>query len=151
MKELILRRLKTSDFGTFGEMLVDGQKFHTGELPWRDNAPNLSSVPAASYVCRWLWSPNFKRKLFHLQDVPGRTVIEIHNGNWCGDSTKGLRTDVDGCILLGLGQVDDLSGQPAVTASNAALDTFHRMVGTEDFRLTIVDEYLEAGAPPAMA
>lgn len=151
MKSVTLRRIRSNDSGTFGELVVDGQLFHTGELPWRDNARGLSSVPAGSYVCHWRWSPARNRNLYGLLDVPGRSDIEIHVGNWCGDKTKGLLCNVDGCILLGLGFSNDLNGQPGVTSSGAAIDMFERLMGGEDFRLDIVDEYLEAGAPPAIA
>lgn len=141
----VLRRTKTGDTGTFGSLEVDGQTFVTGELPDRDNAPDLSSVPAGTYLCRWSESPRFGH-VYQLQDVPGRSHVLIHSGNHCGDTAKGLKSDVEGCILLGSSK-GLVGGQEAVVASRDALERFTALMAQQDFELTIVDEYKEAGDP----
>lgn len=149
MKTALLRRTETSDVGTFGIMEFMGQTFRTGELPDRGNAENISSIPAGVYVCKWTYSPHFKRHTYELQDVHGRTVVRIHVGNWCGDKAKGLLADVDGCILLGYG-LADIKGQRGVTSSADAIEEFEKFGAGDDVQLAIVDEYLEAGASPAV-
>ena len=53
-----LTRTKTGDSGTFGNLrLDDGSLFVTGELPWRDNAPQKSCIPAGTYTCAIYQSP----------------------------------------------------------------------------------------------
>lgn len=75
-------------------------------------------------------------KGYMLMGVPGRTGILIHPGNWCGDKAKGLKSDVQGCILLGLG-IGELCGQRAITDSRAAVKAFIEDMGGSDFELTI--------------
>lgn len=100
MKTAVLLRKRTGDSGTFGELEIDGEKFKTGELPWRDNARGKSCVPAGEYLVEWDPSPKYGFK-YELRDVPGRTVILIHSANFMGDEDKGLKAEVDGCIALG--------------------------------------------------
>lgn len=146
MKTAVLRRTSTGDSGTFGILDVAGRRFSTGELPDRGNVHNLSSIPAGVYLCRWTFSPHFQRHTYELIDVPGRENVRIHVGNWAGDVTKNLRSNVDGCILLGQ-TCADIDGQYGVTASGDAIKEFERMMAGEDFHLAIVNEYLEAGTP----
>jgi hypothetical protein len=35
--------------------------------------------------------------------VPKRSLVEIHPGNWAGDTQKGCYSDLLGCIALGHG------------------------------------------------
>lgn len=143
MKHAVLRRTETSDEGTFGHLEVEGRSFHTGELPWRDNAQGRSCIPAGEYVCHWQNSPKFGW-CFEITHVPDRSRVLIHAGNLCGDVDLGFETDVEGCTLLGLKRTE-INGQRAVGGSKDAMKQFHALMGTEDFKLTVVDEYLEAG------
>jgi len=94
-----------SDWGTFGTFSVShGSKemrCYSCERPWQDNAVNVSCIPTGLYVLK---RGNFRGKYenYELQDVPGRTFIEIHRGN--------TMHDVKGCILLG--EKLNLSTQP---------------------------------------
>ncbi len=146
MKTATLTRTETGDTGTFGFLEIDGQRWATGELPDRGNAEGISSIPAGTYLCQWAWSPKFKRNVYHVQDVPGRTAIEIHPANWMGDASKGLKCELNGCIALGKTRAV-ISGQLGVASSVTAVGEFESFLGGEDFELTVVDEYLEAGAP----
>ena len=82
--------------------------------------------------------------MYEVKDVPGRTAILIHAGNFAGDTTRGLRSDVQGCILLGMGR-GEIEGQPAVTLSRAALNKLRAVVGRQSFDLVITDETGAAG------
>jgi hypothetical protein len=85
-------------------------------------------------------SPNYNNHLrekdFRLEQVPGRTGILIHRGNFAGDRAKGYRSDVDGCILVG-SAVIELDGQKAVSSSRHTLAEMVRFVGDSQFSLTI--------------
>lgn len=144
MKTAHLQRLETGDNGTFGSLSLDGLIFVTGELPDMDNAPGESCVPAGKYPCKWQHSPKFRRNVYHLQDVLGRSVIEIHSGNWCGNRANGLRSDVDGCILLG-GRRGVVDGQPGVVESRDAVAEFEAYLAGEDFEIEIVNAYQPEG------
>lgn len=79
---------------TTGELLVEGEHFcNTLELPWVDNQRGISCIPLGTYEVRLLPSKRWGRPIPHIQNVPGRSAIEIHIGNF-------LR-DTDGCVLLG--------------------------------------------------
>lgn len=106
MKAKIVRSLST-DEGTFGKFTAandDGSKniaCETGELPWRNNEIGKSCIPAGTYKVQWLWSPKHQRSVYHVQDVPGRTVVEIHAANLMGDIDKGYVAQLEGCISPG--------------------------------------------------
>lgn len=71
------------------------------ELPDRDNAPNISCIPAGIYTAALQHSARFGYDVYVLQGVPGRSNCEIHDGNWAGDVSKGYRSDVEGCTVTG--------------------------------------------------
>ena len=79
----------------------------TLELPWRDNLPDLSRVPADTYK---LALNEGEKGGLRLEDKHGRTNVCAHAGNWA--------SDVRGCIAPGLGLQPDgtgvLSSVPAV-------------------------------------
>jgi hypothetical protein len=124
-----LQRLETGDQGTFGRFsLPDGRAWFSGELPDRGNAPNVSCIPAGLYRVLWTWSPAFRRMMYLVAAVPGRSGVRIHAANYMGDRAKGHRCHLNGCIALGqrLGHIENqkaliLSG-PAITAMESALD-----------------------------
>jgi len=79
---------------TLGRLSYGNFKCFTLELPWKDNATNVSCVPAGTYKATKYNSPS-KGLVVLLKDVEGRTWIEIHSGNY----THQIR----GCILVGDG------------------------------------------------
>lgn len=90
-----LKRILQNDGGTWGVMIFNG---HIGcttcELPWDDNHPMTSCIPAGTYHCIPHMSdahPN----TWELKSVPGRSSILIHEGNF--------PKDVKGCIAVGQG------------------------------------------------
>lgn len=136
MRATHLIRQPSTDEGTFGVLTLDtGDRFHSGELPWRYNARGVSCVPPGKYRCVIHESRRFGR-CYILKDVKNRSNILIHRGNWCGDKTLGFKTDVLGCILLGTDE-GRLSGQRAVLNSGKAMDLFMRIMDGDDFELTI--------------
>lgn len=150
MKAQLVRR-ETSDQGTFGQLTLDGfhQSWATAELPWRKNKPELSCIPTGLYTCRTRWSWRFLSTLYEVQGVPGRSSILIHKGNYAGDKTKGYKTDVEGCILLGTFKgmlyADDGKAQQAVVNSRIALSLFMAASNNEPLELTISEDFSKEG------
>jgi hypothetical protein len=100
-----LRELMSSDFAltvyrqypsagcTSGYLAVNDQIVcYTLERPWADNQQNISSIPAGTYdgALRYDHSDHWR---IELQNVPGRTNVQIHVGNQPDESK--------GCILVG--------------------------------------------------
>jgi hypothetical protein len=135
-----LTRFESSDQGTFGRLEIDGrpEKFFTGELPWRENASNLSCIPAGAYRCVLTYSSRFKRHLYLVAPVIGRAGIRIHAANLMGDSTLGLKCQLNGCLALGerMGTID---GQKAVLLSQPAIRKFQDLMGGDPFDLEVID------------
>jgi hypothetical protein len=103
MRTAVLTRHPSTDEGTFGTWISDsGWSCHTVELPWRDNACEISCIPCGTYRAVWRWSQGHQRSLYHLINVPMRSEVEIHSGNLAGDVSKGYASEVRGCILPGL-------------------------------------------------
>lgn len=93
MRVLNLIRVGRTEFATFGILKTDGAPFAvTLELPWRNNLPGLSCIPAGAYVCRRIQSPKFGNT-FEITNVPMRTHILFHKGN--------TTHDTEGCVLVG--------------------------------------------------
>lgn len=146
MQTLILKRTTTSAAGTVG-YLYRGRipVCYTLELPWRDNAPGLSCIPEGGYRVEYLpRSASGKyHDVYHVTDVPGRSGILIHTGNFAGVRDMGMRCDVLGCILPGrrIGMLPVIGGQQlAVIDSRGALRDLHLVVGRQPFHLEVIGD-----------
>lgn len=135
-----LIRTETGDEGTFGVLVYDHRVLYTGELPWRDNERGKSCIPAGVYTVQMRASPRFGRA-YEIEGVEGRSHILLHNGNWCGDSSLGFKTHVDGCVLLGFDR-GRLDGQCAVFSSRRARHKFENEMAGAPFTLEITEQYL---------
>ncbi|MGM5482318.1 MAG: DUF5675 family protein [Nanobdellota archaeon] len=138
-KYALLYRYKTGDQGTSGFFITSwGFDCHTIELPWKDNQVNISCIPQGIYTVKKYNSPKYG-KCFLVQEVPGRTYILFHYGNWAGDRSKGYRSNSLGCILVGK-RAAVIYGQRAVANSRVAMSEFMDSAkDTESFELTIKD------------
>lgn len=139
MKTFYIKRLPTTDDGTFGVFHQEGiPLFVTMEEGWRNNAKGKSCILEASYIVKRGSTPNHP-KTWIVQNVPDRTAILMHVMN----SEK----DSEGCIGLGMefgfvNAKDDQSGQverqPAILRSGEAFKKFEEMmVGENEFNLVI--------------
>jgi len=139
MRAVVLFRDPSTDAGTFGRVFVDFKPFcHSVELPDRGNAPNVSCIlPVGTYRCVWHRSPRFGW-CYLVTGVPGRSHILIHAANWAGDRALGYRSDLRGCIALGVKR-GRLAGQPAVLASRLAVRKFNRVMNRQPFNLMIME------------
>jgi len=83
----------------------------TLELPYLDNAKNISSIPANKYMVFKKHSNRFGMEVLEVMSVPMRQDILIHPGN--------TSKDTNGCILVGY-KFGMLNGLPAVLQSRNA-------------------------------
>lgn len=132
-----LIRLETSQEGTFGVLRIQKQIFcNTLEPPDRQNAPDISSIPAGAYVCHRVESDHFG-ETFEVIDVFGRSLIRFHPGNWVYQT--------EGCILLGesTGKLRGRKGESrAILNSGSTFRAFMDLMFQDEwFRLTIVEYY----------
>lgn len=132
-------RMKRSDQGTFGVLTYQEFKCFTLELPWRDNQSNISCIPADSYPTVIRVSPRFGQ-VYWVKEVPNRSFILIHSGNWAGDIAKGYKSHVNGCILLGK-RMGLLANQLAVLNSRITVKEFMRRLEFQPFTLNIHEEF----------
>ena len=105
MKHLSILRIKQDELiQTLGYGVVfDGIgkifEFSTLELPWLQNRRNISCIPLGNYDVEKYLSPTKGRgEVFQFTNVPGRSNVQIHIGNYY--------TDILGCILVGAGFTD---------------------------------------------
>ena len=136
MKTVYLLRTKTSDQGTEGVLITDGFMCKTLELPWRENKRSISCIPQGEYNVRIRQSPKYG-SVYWVTKVPDRTWILIHAGNYAGDTNKGFRTHVNGCILLGK-KFGWLSKQKAVLTSRITVKKFRRVMQDQPFVLNVI-------------
>lgn len=147
MKKLLLKRTETSPQGTFGK-LYDGNILicYTGELPkYAGNINTLNErrtdcIPTGTYVCKIKQSPKFGI-VYRLDNVPNRSEILIHKGNYAGSKTNGFKSDIEGCILLGM-EFGILSKQKAVLDSNTAFNKFMKLMNKEPFEIIITETFV---------
>jgi hypothetical protein len=136
LKEVYLFRTTTSNQGTEGILATDGFFCRTLELPWRNNKQNISCIPSGEYIVKIRKSNKFGT-VYWINSVPNRSWILIHSGNLAGDVSKGFKTNVEGCILLGKKQ-GFLYGQRAVLISRPTVRAFMEFMKYKEFKLTII-------------
>jgi hypothetical protein len=137
VKDVTLFRVESGNEGTFGILVYPGGYLYTGELPWRQNKPNISRIPGGRYTVRMRISPKYGR-VYEVTGVENRSYILLHQGNYCGDRALHYRTNVQGCILLGLKR-GRLNGQSAVLSSRIARTRFETRMNMEPFQLEVIN------------
>ena len=142
----ILCRLDYSDQGTKGKMYV--QDPETGrisymaeslELPWRENKRGVSCIPAGNYKGIWCHSPRYKKHMYLVDGVEGRSGIRIHSANFAGDASMGYKCHLLGCISLGKGWY--YKPQLMVHTSRVMIKKFEQFMAGRDFDLIIIGEH----------
>lgn len=101
MKIEIVRLQEQEEKQTLGELYVvrDNSivfKCATLELSWKDNQRRISCIPQGTYKARLRSakdSPSRSYDHIHVENVPNRTWILIHSGNF--------HWHIQGCILVG--------------------------------------------------
>jgi len=138
MKQAFLNRSNSTDQGTFSVFVCPEADFTCRfiELPWRDNINQLSCIPTGDYIVKPYNSPKFGL-VFCINNVPNRTSILVHSGNFAGNIEKGWKTNSLGCLLPGE-RIGTINGQNAVLGSKIAANKFIQYMGMEDFKLKIL-------------
>ena len=143
MKSFIIERVGLTPEATYGVLLLDGRPIClTLEDPWLDNERNISCIPSGVYYCVSFISTRFG-KTYYVEDVPSRSGIIFHSGNWAGvpGVSKGKEAgDTQGCILPGsrFGRLRWRGGATGVLHSKKAFKGFLQAVDSDkEFQLTI--------------
>lgn len=115
------RELPSATLGTLHVGIEQEELCNTLEPPFQNNEEDISSIPAGKYSASLRYDgPRGWR--IQLQDVPDRTVIQIHLGNF--------PRDTKGCVLVGLDVDEDV---PQVTDSAGAIKKLKKyFYGTEE-------------------
>lgn len=135
MKTVVLQRLGETAAGTQGILQTEGFSCKTLELPWHDNLRQKSCIPPGSYRCHLTSSPKFGQA-YILTGTEPRSNVLIHSGNFAGDVDAGLKSHVQGCILLGK-YFGSIEGQQAILLSRPTVRAFMAHMGGEQFTLII--------------
>lgn len=124
-----LRRISQTDLGTYGMLIAEDKTLcHTCEDPWENNARSVSCIPPGTYQVTKRFSPKYGQH-WHVQNVPGRSLILIHNGNFT--------TDTEGCILVGDGFLRDRDNQIIGVANSKATMKYLRSTLPDAFTLVV--------------
>jgi hypothetical protein len=138
MTDIHITRNQTSASGTHGDLLAinaAGESFGcvTLELPWQNNACGVSCIMPDSYAAAIWRSDHLECDVLRLEDKHGRQNCLIHPGNFAGDVSQGLETQVHGCTLVGsnYGALINVDGksQAAILNSRATLAKLIAFVG----------------------
>ena len=136
--KIVITRQASSPSGTPGELQVtnpQGETFacKTLELPWKDNQSGISCIMADSYPATIWHSAHLDCDVLRLTDKHGRKDCLIHCGNFAGDVSQGLETQVHGCTLVGssYGTLtnDEGKSQTAILNSRVTLKRLINFVG----------------------
>lgn len=100
----------------------------------RNNQRNVSRVPSGVYDLIWEWSPKFKRNLWEIKGVPGRSECKIHPANFWDQ--------LNGCIAPGIRLKDfDKDGYYDVTYSARTTNMFNSVLkNLSKTTIEIIDE-----------
>lgn len=102
----------------------------TLELPWLNNQHNISCIPTGTYTVKYTFSPRMLKFTYEVQNVPNRSGIRIHVGNYY--------SDLLGCIALGNGLTDiNHDGEIDVVNSKITITAFEGFMGKTSFTLII--------------
>jgi len=137
MKAVLSRRY--TNLQTPGRLIaLDGDKVRlqilTLELPWNGNQKRVSCIPEGVYEVHKVHSPKFG-KCFMVMDVPDRSGIMIHPGNYASLTD---RSDTSGCILPGMARDDiDDNGIEDIIQSAYALEKLLNIL-PDSFKLYVI-------------
>lgn len=134
--DLKLVRKISDELSTEGEMYINGNFFcYTIELPKVSAYGSNVCIPTGAYPIQKYLSPHWGFDVPLLQNVLGRSEIEIHPSNYSIDP-KTHHCYLLGCIALGNSEDTDV-------AYNSK-DTFNKFMAAIDWtkkvQITIIDE-----------
>jgi len=121
--KLTLMRVDVTDHGIFGHLTCDGDPFNCLTLERHD-----IDIPVGTYPITLYTSP-VHGLIPLLHNIPGRDMIEIHEGNWEYNSK--------GCILVGKTRTL-IMGKEGVDMSKPTLAALMNVLkGCDDISITI--------------
>lgn len=131
----IVRLEENDPLGTFGALKINKELFClTLEPPDRFNQRSISSIPSQQYLCELHPSPKFG-ETFIVRDVPLRSLVLFHKGNWASDT--------EGCVILGssLLKLKNEVSRRGVGNSGATFGAFMEVLRPYgQFKLTIINQ-----------
>lgn len=136
---LLIQRQPPEPGGTLGEMSVDGARC-CATLEPSPGDPAHPCIPAGVYPVAIAWSEKFRREMPRVENVPGRTAIEIHWGNFASDT--------EGCILVGA--TAHAYPRPTIWDSRETFEALFPRIqqGIADGGVTL--DVREAASPPSV-
>jgi len=115
MEKLIIKRIHYRDDCTLSCVIYGDFICKMLELPNKGNQKNISCIPEGVYQAKKRISPSKGYQVIEYINVPNRTYIQIHKGNY----TRELL----GCQLTGVDFVDmDYDGVPDITNTKDTLE-----------------------------
>lgn len=128
-------RVCRRDDGVLGSLIIDNWPVCcTLELPWKDNLPEVSCIPAGVFTGKRVNSPKFGNT-FEVTNVPNRSHILFHGANTIADLL--------GCI--GLAEFfHSFSGRTGIAnpTKGAAMKEFlERTAEVNEFKLIITEHF----------
>ena len=127
MNVVTLNRYAPFEDRTIGQWIYHNEsevfgEWHSVELAYKGNEPNVSSIPEGVYpMRRFIDEHDYESSkntagypAWEICNVLGRTVIVVHVANWAHELL--------GCVALGTGLYADLDG---VSRSLAAIKEFY--------------------------
>lgn len=138
MLKLLDKRISSGDEATLGTLfdVTDAPKFLCYVLEDQFNEPKIpgeTRIPPGRYqiklrnkggmIKRYKKRFPWHKGMLWLQDVPGFKWVYMHVGN--------KDDDTDGCLLLGDGQISNVTERGMVTTSVAAYRRIYEMIVAE--------------------
>lgn len=112
-----------------GQLVLEKESIERGD---NDNRANESCYPPGVYPLVKEYSPRFKKDLWEVYNVKGRSECKFHAANFS--------RDLNGCTALGDKRIDiDNDGHKDVTNSRAAMTEFDEALAGFNFAILIVE------------
>lgn len=125
-----ITRFRDDGVQTLGDLSFGHFKAKTLERPWKNNQSNISCIPTGTYKCTYSFSPKFMKWTYEIKNVPKRSGIRVHSGNYF--------FDIQGCVLLGSGFTDiNKDGKLDIVNSKVTISAFEKLLNKKDFTLVI--------------
>ena len=142
-----LIRDETGPDGTFGKFRNNdtGTTWQSIELEWLNNENGVSCIPRGIYPVEWRNHPKHGW-CYEVLNVPNRSSILIHAGNWAGNIASGEFSNFEGCIGLGKNRLEMTppgfaKSQEAVDHSGQSVKEFEAEMNQQPFTLAISNEW----------
>lgn len=130
MPEVVLTHKSDDNTQILGDLSTTGFQCKSLERSYKNNQPNISAIPSGTYLCQWKFKFNSLAYHYQVMNVPNRSGIFIHAGNYFFDSA--------GCILLGTGYANLNSDKEVdIINSKITIKQFETLMNKKDFTLVI--------------